>query len=166
MRRLLSLTALLCLLSLGLAAAAAALALRPRGDRPAFVPHWPLVALALALGLLGPALLWPARDSPRGPYTPFENAMTGWFCVLVAWVLLGAALRPRGSRGRGALLALALYVLLGFPFDYWGEVRAEGLVHGEVAHPATLVTSAAEGLFLPLGLAARSGLFGYVDFSN
>ena len=153
-------------LSLGLGAAAVALALRLPAARPGFAPDWPWVALALTLGLLGPALLWPAQDSPRGPYTPFENAMTGWFCVLVAWVLAGAGLRPRGSRGRGAGLALALYVLLGLALDYWGDLRADALGHGEVAHPVTLLTAAVEGLFLPLGLADRLGLFGYVTFAN
>ena len=152
--------------SFGLAAVAGAVALRPRDGARPFAPDRPWVGLGMALGVLGPALLWPARDHPRGPYTDFPAAMGGLLLVAAGWTLVGAGLRPRGILRRGAFLALALYALLGLTWTYWGRIDQDTVDGKALAHPAGLASAAGQGLIWPLGAAEEYELFGYITFAN
>jgi hypothetical protein len=88
-------------------AGAVAFAVRSRGGRAAFVPDLRALRVAIGLALIAVLLLALSLDLP----VYFGYLMFG--ATIAAFLLGGAALRPRGSRSRGLVLGVAVYLIAG-----------------------------------------------------
>jgi hypothetical protein len=72
------------------------------------------------------------------------------------WILLGAALRPRGSAARGALPAALLYVACGFLWTFGVQIAFGRSIASIITNRDLLVF----GLEWPVQIAQTLGLFG------
>ncbi len=83
------------------------LLLGPRQEQPSFVPDARSLRVAVALGVAAALFLALSSQLP----IHFGYAQFGAF--IAAFLLAGTGLRPRGSRLRGLMLGIAVYLTAG-----------------------------------------------------
>jgi hypothetical protein len=84
-----------------------AIAVQPRGAQPAFVPDPRSLRVALGLGLAAALLFALSLD------LPVLLGYVAFGAVFAAFLLGGAAMRPRGSRLRGLMVGVTAYLVAG-----------------------------------------------------
>lgn len=103
--------------------------------------RWPLALSGLCIMVLGPSICWSlviGGELPRLGLLAAEHhhwvALVGSLAVWLGWALLGAHIRPRGSRLGGAFLGAMLYVIAGWTFFlglamYYGHKPLDIVTH-------------------------------------
>jgi hypothetical protein len=131
--------------------------------------RWPLGLAGLGVMLLGPLICWSlyfGRVLPRLGILPSEYhpwlMIAGVFAVWAGWVLVGAHLRPLGSRLGGAIGGGVVYLVVGWAFFfglamYYGHSPVDML-----AQPPTLFGLRAYVVW-PLFAAGMVGLISLGD---
>jgi hypothetical protein len=128
-------------------------------------PNRPLVVVGLGLLIGDPTVLWGTRylmvQQSGGPrFTPAWALVWlpigGVLLFAAGWLLIGAALRPRGDARRGMVLAGILYIAIGFAWLVLFNAGLSGRFVLDVLNPTALQIA----LIWPFQVAQVLGLFG------